>query len=89
ELRSYASLRWVVISIRNEPSAVSDLQPAVIGGGVAQAGPLLLDPLARHLTTYAALPFTHHLTLHTARLGTDAGLIGAAALTRRTRPAPR
>ncbi|RPE36084.1 glucokinase [Kitasatospora cineracea] len=66
-----------------------ELDAAVIGGGVAQAGPLLLDPLAHHLTTYAALPFTHHLTLHTARLGTDAGLIGAAALTRRARPAPR
>ncbi|GAA2092960.1 ROK family protein [Kitasatospora saccharophila] len=64
-----------------------ELDAAVIGGGVAKAGPVLFEPLARHLTDYATLSFTRHLTLHPARLGTDAGLIGAAALARHHLPA--
>ncbi|MFF0295377.1 ROK family protein [Kitasatospora sp. NPDC004614] len=59
-----------------------ELDVAVIGGGVANAGDVLFAPLARHLSSYAALPFTRHLTLAPAHLGTDAGLIGAAALAR-------
>ncbi|MCX5214664.1 ROK family protein [Kitasatospora sp. NBC_00240] len=57
-----------------------EIDTAVIGGGVAQAGDILFHPLRRHLTTYAALPYTTHLTVTPAQLGTDAGLIGAAAL---------
>ncbi|AUG82147.1 ROK family transcriptional regulator [Kitasatospora sp. MMS16-BH015] len=56
-----------------------ELDAVVIGGGVAQAGDLLLSPLRSHLATYAALPFTTHLTVHQANLGPEAGLIGAAA----------
>ncbi|WP_051967254.1 ROK family protein [Kitasatospora mediocidica] len=57
-----------------------DLRLAVIGGGVAQAGELLLAPLRRHLHTYAALPFLHPIEVRRTGLGSDAGLIGAAAL---------
>ncbi|WP_081951876.1 ROK family protein [Kitasatospora phosalacinea] len=60
-------------------AALVELQAVVIGGGVAQSGPLLFDPLARHLTRYAGLPFTRGIHLHPARFGPDAGLIGAAA----------
>ncbi|GAA2747620.1 hypothetical protein GCM10010440_44060 [Kitasatospora cinereorecta] len=56
-----------------------ELEAVVIGGGVAAAGPLLFEPLARHLDTYAALPFVRGLRVHHAQLGTDAGLVGAAA----------
>ncbi|HET9168595.1 MAG TPA: ROK family protein [Actinospica sp.] len=56
-----------------------DIKVAVIGGGVAKAGPVLFDPLRRHLTTYASLPFTRDLDILPATLGGDAGLIGAAA----------
>ena len=56
-----------------------DINVAVIGGGVAKAGPLLFDPLRRHLTTYASLPFTQGLVVLPATLGGDAGLIGAAS----------
>lgn len=56
-----------------------DIRVAVIGGGVAKAGPLLFDPLRRHLATYASLPFTQNLAILPATLGGDAGLIGAAA----------
>ncbi|GAA2147527.1 ROK family protein [Kitasatospora kazusensis] len=57
-----------------------ELDAVVIGGGVAQVGELLLGPLRRHLTTYAALPFAADLKIHRAHLGTDAGLVGAAAV---------
>jgi glucokinase len=60
-------------------AALVELEAVVIGGGVAQSGPVLLDPLARHLDVYAALPFVRGIHVHPARLGTDAGLIGAAA----------
>jgi glucokinase len=56
-----------------------DIRAAVIGGGVAKAGPLLLDPLVHHLARYASLPFTRSLAVLPATLGADAGLIGAAA----------
>ncbi|MFB7663131.1 ROK family protein [Kitasatospora sp. NPDC056138] len=57
-----------------------ELDAVVIGGGVAQVGGLLLDPLRAHLRTYAALPFAAGITVHRALLGTDAGLVGAAAV---------
>jgi glucokinase len=57
-----------------------DIRAAVIGGGVAKSGPLLLDPLRHHLTTYASLAFTHNLAILPATLGADAGLIGAASV---------
>ncbi|MDH6574539.1 ROK family protein [Kitasatospora sp. MAP5-34] len=57
-----------------------ELDAVVIGGGVAQVGELLLGPLREHLTTYAALPFTAGIKVHRAQLGTDAGLVGAAAV---------
>jgi glucokinase len=56
-----------------------DLRVAVLGGGVAKAGPVLFDPLRRHLARYASLPFTRDLEVLPATLGGDAGLIGAAA----------
>lgn len=56
-----------------------DLRVAVLGGGVAKAGPVLFDPLRRHLAHYASLPFTRDLQVLPATLGGDAGLIGAAA----------
>ncbi|MFC6595073.1 ROK family protein [Kitasatospora paranensis] len=66
-----------------------ELEAVVIGGGVAQAGPLLFEPLARHLATYAALPFAQGIQVHRAVLGTDAGLVGAAAAAMRTAAARR
>lgn len=63
-------------------AALADLRRVVIGGGVAAAGAVLFDPLARHLDQYAALPYIRGLDVRRAELGTDAGLIGAAALCR-------
>ncbi|MCB5183247.1 ROK family protein [Streptomyces antimicrobicus] len=52
---------------------------AVIGGGVAAAGDVLFGPVRAHLATYATLSFAAGLEVVPAQLGTDAGLIGAAA----------
>ena len=56
-----------------------EIHVAVIGGGVANAGPLLFDPLRDHLTRYATLSFAASIEVAPAKLGTDAGLVGAAA----------
>lgn len=56
-----------------------EIEVAVIGGGVGKAGPILFDPLRRHLRDYATLSFVQDLQVRPAQLGTDAGLVGAAA----------
>jgi glucokinase len=57
-----------------------DLSVVAIGGGVAQAGALLFDPLYLAYAEHARLDFTRELQIVPAALGQDAGLIGAAAL---------
>ncbi|MGW5136312.1 ROK family protein [Streptomyces sp. NPDC004135] len=63
-----------------------EIDIVVIGGGVGKAGDILFTPLRKALRTYATLSFVQHLTVAPAQMGTDAGLVGAAAaaLTRRT-----
>ncbi|MFD7537939.1 ROK family protein [Streptomyces sp. NPDC059819] len=56
-----------------------EIDIAVIGGGVAGAGEVLFAPLRRYLRDYATLSFVQHLTVAPALMGTDAGLVGAAA----------
>ncbi|MFB7115351.1 ROK family protein [Streptomyces sp. NPDC056190] len=56
-----------------------EIDIAVIGGGVAKAGDVLLAPLRRALADYATLSFVRRLTVAPAQMGTDAGLVGAAA----------
>ncbi|MFE9774405.1 ROK family protein [Streptomyces sp. NPDC005931] len=70
-------------------AALVEIDIAVIGGGVGKAGEVLFTPLRRALTDYATLSFVRRLAVTPARMGTDAGLVGAAAaaLTRRTDPA--
>jgi glucokinase len=60
--------------------AVCDLDLVVIGGGVAKAGALLFDPVRQQLGTYAGLSFLRGLRVVPAELGSNAGLVGAAAL---------
>lgn len=58
------------------------LQPEVIivGGGVAQSGRVLFDPLRRHLRERLHPAFAGRIRVIPASLGPDAGLIGCAAL---------
>ena len=74
--RSATALAAMIASV----GAVCDLDLAVIGGGVANAGPLLFDPLREALGGYARLDFLRGLSVVPAQLAGDAGLVGAAAL---------
>ncbi|MFD7938455.1 ROK family protein [Streptomyces sp. NPDC059755] len=56
-----------------------EIDIAVIGGGVGKAGEVLFAPLRRALRDYATLSFVQRLTVTPAQMGTDAGLVGAAA----------
>ncbi|MDX3384309.1 ROK family protein [Streptomyces niveiscabiei] len=56
-----------------------EIDIVVIGGGVGKAGDVLFGPLRRHLADYATLSFVQGLTIVPAQMGTDAGLVGAAA----------
>lgn len=46
---------------------------------MAGAGDILFAPLRRALHQYATLSFVQQLTVAPAVMGTDAGLVGAAA----------
>jgi glucokinase len=56
-----------------------EIDIAVIGGGVGKAGDVLLAPLRAALKDYATLSFVQRLRVAPAQMGTDAGLVGAAA----------
>ncbi len=60
-------------------ATLADLDIAVVGGGVAGAGDVLFAPLRRSLREYATLSYLRRLTVAPAVMGTDAGLVGAAA----------
>ncbi|GAA3865507.1 ROK family protein [Streptomyces sedi] len=57
-----------------------ELETVVIGGGVSQAGEVLFAPVRRALAEYATLPYVQGIDVVPAQLGTDAGLVGAAAV---------
>lgn len=57
-----------------------DLERVVLGGGLTQAGEMLLAPLRAEVRDRARLPFTGHLDIRLASAGREAGVIGAAAL---------
>jgi glucokinase len=63
-------------------SAVALLDPdvVIIGGGLTQAGSLLVEPLLRGFQRNARLSFAGHIRVLPAALGPAAGLVGAAAL---------
>ncbi len=52
----------------------------VIGGGVARAGDLLFIPFREHLLRQLSAPMKESLALLPAAFGTEAGMVGAAAL---------
>lgn len=54
----------------------------VIGGGVARAGDILLEPFRNHLFEQLSAPFKDGLMILPAAFGHESGMIGAAALAR-------
>jgi glucokinase len=73
---------WLGVGIADLAAAV-DPEMAVVGGGVAAAGDLLLEPIrasfARHLS---ARGYRGELTIELAELENEAGIVGAADLAR-------
>jgi glucokinase len=61
-------------------AAVLDLDVVAIGGGLVNAGGLLLDPARAAFDRHARLAFTKRCRIVAAELGGDAGLVGAGEL---------
>jgi len=57
-----------------------DLEVVTVGGGLAQAGPLLFDPLDEAFRLHARMHYARSVRVVPAALGQEAGLVGAAAL---------
>ena len=55
-----------------------DPEIVIIGGGIAQAGPALFQPLAGYLDQFEWRPMSHRVPVVSAQLGEKAGAIGAA-----------
>ena len=58
------------------------LQPQafIVGGGVSRSGEALFAPLRRHLADRLSPVFLEHVQIKRAKLGNQAGMIGAACL---------
>jgi glucokinase len=63
-----------------DAASLLDLDRVVLGGGLIQAGEMLLDPLHAELRERARLPFTRDLDIRVTAAAREAGVIGAAAL---------
>lgn len=61
---------------------VLDFDRIVVGGGVSLAGDILFDKLKEKLPKYALSPTLENLMIVPAKLGNNAGVIGAAKLIR-------
>jgi glucokinase len=68
---------YLGIGVANLITIISP-QMVVIGGGVAQAGDLLFEPIRRTVRERARVTPIEQVQIVPAELGTDAGLVGAA-----------
>ena len=73
-LRSMRHLAAAIASFIN----AFDPEIVIIGGGIAQAGPALFDPLRKELDRFEWRPLGHTVQVIPAALGEKAGAIGAA-----------
>ncbi|MBU0676710.1 MAG: ROK family protein [Verrucomicrobia bacterium] len=69
---AFASLIYLI-----QPQAI------IVGGGVAQSGKVLFDPLQAHLKERLSPVFYERVEIKMAKLGNDAGVIGSASLAMR------
>ncbi|MBA0052562.1 ROK family protein [Streptomyces sp. AJS327] len=60
-------------------AALTEIDTAVVGGGVAESGEVLFAPLRRAVAEFATLSFVRGPEVVPAQLGAEAGLVGAAA----------
>jgi glucokinase len=61
-------------------ASLLDLDIAVVGGGLSQAGDLLMGPAKRTFAEHAGMTFVKRMKIVTADLDQEAGVVGAAAL---------
>jgi glucokinase len=61
-------------------AAAIEVTHVVIGGGVANAGPVLFDPLERAMDELAGFAFVRAVEIRRSKLGVQAALAGAAKL---------
>jgi glucokinase len=73
-LRSVFHLGAAIASFIN----AFDPEIVIVGGGIAQAGAALFDPLASYLDKFEWRPMGHRVPIISAELGEKAGAIGAA-----------
>jgi glucokinase len=73
-LRSIFHLGAAIASFIN----AFDPEIVIVGGGIAQAGPALFNPLASYLDQFEWRPMGHGVPVIAAELGEKAGAIGAA-----------
>jgi glucokinase len=73
-LRSVHHLAAAIASFIN----AFDPEIVIVGGGIAQAGPALFDPLRKELDRFEWRPMGHTVQVIPAALGEKAGAIGAA-----------
>jgi glucokinase len=59
---------------------ILDLEACIVGGGVSQAGEMLLEPIRRHLPDHCWPQICKGVQVVAAELRNDAGILGAAAL---------
>ncbi|MFJ9416785.1 ROK family protein [Streptomyces sp. NPDC101227] len=78
-LRSFERAAQALAAGIAATATLVEIDIAVIGGGVAGAGDVLFVPLRKALRDYATLSFVADLKVVPAQMGTDAGLVGAAA----------
>jgi glucokinase len=71
--------RWLGMGIANLVSLLNP-QMIVLGGGLMQAGDLLLEPLRREVLEWAQPLAARQVRIELTQLGEDAGVLGAARL---------
>ncbi len=70
---------WLAMGVANIVSILNP-QMIVLGGGLMQAGELLLEPLRREMLEWAQPQAARQARIELTQLGEDAGLLGAARL---------
>jgi glucokinase len=70
---------WLALAAANGCN-LWDPEAVIIGGGVSDIGETLMKPMRAAFRRYAVPPQNEETELYIARLGYDAGVIGAAAL---------
>ncbi|MGO9309914.1 MAG: ROK family protein [Spirochaetia bacterium] len=58
---------------------VLDVEACIVGGGVSEAGDVLLEPIRRHLPDHCWPQIGRDVSVRAAELRNDAGILGAAA----------